>query len=208
MKLLQTIQEEIRTCALCPFNPTHDARYCGGYGTDFRAVFIAESPSTAGGTGIKDASANFGTTHADRLFHRVRAKFGLENCYVTDLVKCGVAAGKPDSAKIQKCLPYLRREIEAVQPRAIVAVGKSLALDVDGQKKSVPFGPFLEEALALDIPVFVTWHYSYVWNRCQQPIPLRVNPSTPGAGPVEIKPEKWLAYELQHEAIQKHLEQR
>jgi len=201
MSGLEKMFDEIRSCTKCLFDIKKDVRYCGGVGTDYRAVFIAESPSTAGGTGIKSNTENFRRKGASKLFDDIRKKFGLENCYVTDLVKCGVAAGKPDQDKVDNCLTYLREEIQAIKPQLIVAVGKTLKLD--DNSKPFRFSEFLQKTLEIEIPIFETWHYSYLWNRCQLKKELRRNPEIP-----EILPDKLAEYERQHEVIQAYLENR
>lgn len=46
-----------------------------------------------------------------------------ENIYVTYLVKCRPADGKPSSQEAYKCLSYLREEIKEVNPSSIVVLG-------------------------------------------------------------------------------------
>ncbi len=199
MNNLEELCDTIQNCTKCPFDSKKDVRYCGGVGTDYRAFFIAESPSTAGGVGIKDNTENFSKTGADRLFHSVRKKYGLENCYTTDLVKCGIAAGKPDQSKVDNCLAYLKEEIRLIRPIVIVAVGKTLKLA--DNKNHIKFSDYLTEILETNIPIIETWHYSYVWNRCQLKKELRVNPDIS-----EIIPEKLEKYERQHKIIHDYLE--
>ena len=157
--------KEIWKCELCSFDPMKDARYCGGVGSDYRAMFIAESPSPKLGKGKFLGSEGFGKSPADDLFREIRNKYGLGKCYTTDLVKCGIKAGKPDMNKMRNCVKYLKREIDIVKPSVIVAVGFNLKLaDKD---KEVDFKNFLESLLMTNIPIVKIWHYSYVWNKCQ-----------------------------------------
>lgn len=148
----------------CGFNELKDARYCGGYGTDHRVMFIAESPSTSGGTGkFFKAEDNFSTTRADQLFKEIRKRHGLEDCYVTDLVKCGVKSDKPTLIKINNCREYLLREISYIKPKIIVAVGMFITYKDNGKKIVRPFDEFLKEHLGkIDTPIIKTYHYSYM----------------------------------------------
>lgn len=200
MENLKSLQKHIRNCGKCLFNKSTDARYCGGVGTDYRVMFIAESPSTSGGTGIFKPEKNFSSTHADNLFREVKTKFGLENCYTTDLVKCGIPKGKPTNQKINNCLNYLKQEIKIVKPKVIVAVGKDIKIEENGRLVSKGnFSEFLKQKLET-IHIVPTWHYSYVWNRCQLRGKDRYNPQIP-----QIKPDKMNIYEKQHEEILKYL---
>jgi len=84
------------------------------------------------------------------------------NVYLANVVKCRPAEDThPAAAEIAQCLPYLQRQIELVQPKVIVALGKLAASNLLG------------EELALDelrgvlhdyqgIPVIVTYHPAYL----------------------------------------------
>lgn len=160
---LTQLNSSIESCRKCDFDNNNDVRYCGGHGTDSRAMFIAESPSSSGGTGIKSASDNFGSTPADKLFFDIKKEFGLENCYTTDLVKCGKKNSKPTLTKILNCRDYLQEEISIINPKVLVAVGKTIAFVNDGEKTSMPFKAFLEIFLNSTLPIIWTYHYSYIY---------------------------------------------
>jgi DNA polymerase len=84
------------------------------------------------------------------------------NVYIANVVKCRPADDThPAAAEIAQCLPYLHRQIELVQPKVIVALGKVAAANLLG------------EDIALDelrgvlhdyqgIPVIVTYHPAYL----------------------------------------------
>jgi len=201
MKNLKEIEKNIEGCTKCQFDKNIDVRYCGGTGTDHRVMFIAESPSTSGGTGIKKAEENFQGFGADMFFAEVRKEFGFGDCYRTDFVKCGKAKGKPDSENIQNCLEYLKKEVELVKPKVIVAVGKSFTVQVSTDKrKSYDFVNFIREKLQTDIPVISTYHYAYIsrWKRIK-------NWKEQGSKLDQIEPKLKEKYEEQHRKIQKLL---
>lgn len=185
LERLRVLERKIWDCNRCDFDSRTDARFCGGLGNDFRVMFIAESPSTSAGTGKFLGEKNFQATKADELFFQVRAKFGLENCYTTDFVKCGVPNSKPSRHKVEQCVGYLKEEIEIVAPKVIVAVGKTFEYVKPDYKGS--FEELLESYLNSQIPILSTWHYSYV-NRY-----------------LKNKPEKIKEYEAQHRRILSYL---
>jgi uracil-DNA glycosylase len=201
MSEFEQLEIELMQCNNCPFNESTDVRICGGVGKDYRVMFIAESPSTSGGTGIKRASDNFNITSADALFNEVRELFGFGDCYLTDFVKCGKAKGKPTAENVQNCLTYLKRELELVKPKAIVAVGKTFKVQTEGSKrKSYDFADFIREHLSPDIPVVSTFHYSYVWRwKKKKGIDWK------GSRLYQIKAEWKQEYENQHRVIQELL---
>ena len=159
---MKTLQHIIENCDKCAFNRLTDARYCGGKGRDHRVMFIAESPSTSGGRGIFDAELNF----ENAIFNRVRKKYKLDDCYTTDLVKCGMARSKPTYENYKNCKQYLLREIKLIKPKLIVAVGKSISLNNGSKKETFNFLQFLSDLLfeskIYNIQLTWTYHYAYI----------------------------------------------
>jgi len=50
------------------------------------------------------------------------------NCFITNLVKCRPSDNRdPTSAEVESCVPFLLAQIEALEPRAILAVGEIAA---------------------------------------------------------------------------------
>lgn len=160
LRRLKILEKKVWDCNKCDFNERTDARFCGGKGKDFRVMFIAKVPSTSGGTGKFLGEQNFNTTEADELFSKVRSNFGLESCYSTDFVKCGIPNGSPTKHKVDQCVEYVREELEIVKPKVIVAVGKTFNLQ--GCGKPYDFVKLLKDYLNVQIPIVSTWHYYYV----------------------------------------------
>lgn len=69
----------------------------------------------------------------DNMLLALKLKRG-DNVYIANIVKCRPpvdAAGKqlpPKPDEIATCLPYLQRQIQLIQPRVIVALGKTAAI--------------------------------------------------------------------------------
>lgn len=105
-------------------------------GVDRRVLFVCESP-TKHASGSPDFAlpgaqidgwrcwGGYNATVTDG-FWRARTKYGLQNCWITNIVKCGAGPGlgKPVSEEVLNCSPFLRREIEILQPSVIALVGK------------------------------------------------------------------------------------
>ncbi len=183
---LQLLERKIWECDKCDFNEKTDARFCGGKGNDFRAMFITKLPSTSRGTGKFPGKDNYCSTNADDLFNDVREKFGLQHCYTTDFVKCGKRSERTVPVhKIRQCIDYLREEMEIVRPKVIVAVGKELQTTPKLSKNS--FDLLIMKYLNTKIPVLTTWHYYYV-NRY-----------------LRNKPKEMRKYEQQHSIILKYI---
>jgi uracil-DNA glycosylase family 4 len=48
----------------------------------------------------------------------------LKNAYVTATIRCAPPANKPLPGEIMNCRPYFERELQILQPRAVLALGK------------------------------------------------------------------------------------
>ena len=48
----------------------------------------------------------------------------LKNAYVAATIRCAPPANKPLPSELANCRPYLLRELEILQPRAVLALGK------------------------------------------------------------------------------------
>ncbi|MFY4811376.1 uracil-DNA glycosylase [Haloarcula sp. AONF1] len=99
------------------------------------------------------------------------AGFGHDDCYYTNAVKCHPPGNRdPTETELTNCRPYLVREVETVEPVAVLTTGKHatktvLALDdatLDGFLDSV-LDPRRSDALG--VPVVPLLHPSYqeVW---------------------------------------------
>ena len=63
----------------------------------------------------------------DNMLLAIRLKRG-KNVYIGNIVKCRPPGNRtPEADEIAACMPYLLRQIELIQPRVIVALGKTAA---------------------------------------------------------------------------------
>lgn len=104
-------------------------------GIDRRVIFVAERPGPTPGLIPNDTivqrifcvenDSRPGVARKLERCHEVRKKYGLENCYLTNIVKCSKFKGtdKPSKDEINECSKHLIREIEIIKPEVVVAVG-------------------------------------------------------------------------------------
>jgi hypothetical protein len=134
---------------------------------DRRVVFVCESPTKHAkgdpdfivpGTGVSGwrCWGGYNASVTDG-FWKAREAYGLGNCWITNVVKCGAGPGmgKPNIAEIERCSTFLRRELEVIQPAVIALVGRT-----DTPKffrRSIPSLSFLDSSPKV---VNIT-HYSY-----------------------------------------------
>ena len=164
-------------CRRCP--ALVEARTCISWGNgplDAEVVVVGEAPAAGdpgaerwrGGnlTGMAYTSRRSGRKIRDLL-----AEAGIGNAYYTNAVKCHPPDNRdPTDEELSNCRPYLREEVEAVAPAAVLTTGKHatrtvLALDdesLDGFLDSV-LEPRWNEALGVRVVPLLHPSYQEVW---------------------------------------------
>lgn len=120
----------------------------------FDIMFVAEMPSM---NNPREARAskenfNFNVTKRDRFFQEMLVKYGVGGSYVTDIVKERDFPRRPTEAEIKNWLPFLLKEIEIIQPKAIIVLGK--------RTYEQSFEPHIEPKLPKNIKTDYVFHYS------------------------------------------------
>jgi uracil-DNA glycosylase family 4 len=97
----------------------------------------------------------------DRMLKAIKLERGA-NCFIANVVKCRPPGNRdPLPEESEACLPYLRAQIAALRPRAILAVGRVAAQALTGLTAGV--GELRRRELAWEgIPLAVTYHPSAV----------------------------------------------
>ena len=102
---------------------------------------------------------------AGRLLDAMLAAIGLQrgkDVYIGNVVKCRPPGNRtPEAEETSACHPYLRRQIELVQPKLIVALGKPAAetlLDAE-IKVGASRGRLFDYR---GVPLIVTYHPAYL----------------------------------------------
>ncbi len=90
--------------------------------------------------------------------------FTRDEVYICNVVKCRPPGNRdPSSVEAKACTPYLRRQIELIQPRVIVALGRisaQLLLDTE-----LPLGHLRRQTYKFkdtEIDLVVTYHPAYL----------------------------------------------
>ena len=112
---------------------------------------------------------------AGQLLDNMLKAMGLsrrDNVYIVNVIKCRPPGNRnPEAAEIAQCEPYLRRQIELLQPKVILAMGRYAANSLlqmsvpDIQK--LPLGKLRGQVYHYDsagrqVPVIATYHPAYL----------------------------------------------
>jgi DNA polymerase len=128
-------------CARCPALAISRSRIVHGYGdTSARIVFVGEAP---GRLGADRTGVPFSGDKSGRALQSILIALGLmENraptdrprlrCFVTNVARCCPPANRTPTPREQaNCRPFLEQELDRIDPRVIVPVGR-LALQAIG----------------------------------------------------------------------------
>ena len=162
---LEELRRQARKCQACPLWANATQTVFGAGDPHARVMLVGEQPGDE-----EDRKGLPFVGPAGRLLDRALEAAGVEreHLYVTNAVKHfkWQARGKrrlhktPAQREIDACHPWLEREVAAIQPHVIVALGATAAKAVIGPsfKVSVQHGKFVESPLAPH--VFATFHPS------------------------------------------------
>lgn len=154
------LKQRVRGCSACKLRAgcTQTVFGVGDESADW--LFVGEGPGAD-----EDAKGEPFVGQAGKLLDNmllsIRLRRGV-NAYIANVVKCRPPGNRnPEADEIAACLPYLKRQIELIKPRLIVALGKvaSNALLAN----DAPLGSLrgkLHECGG--IPLIVTYHPAYL----------------------------------------------
>lgn len=169
----QALQDTMLGCQQCDLS--HRRRHVvPGVGDAQRPdwLFVGEAPGEE-----EDLQGQPFVGRSGQLLDRMLAAMGLRRehqVFITNVVKCRPPLNRdPQPQEVQKCSPYLLRQIELLQPRMIVALGRFAAHAVLEQggcltdSKAAPLGRLRGQVHTgqfggVQIPVVATFHPSYL----------------------------------------------
>ena len=119
---LADLQAEFGDCGRCPLHETREGVVFGA-GNPQAALFIVGDAPTPD-SGEVAVGAPF-SGEAGALLAKMLKAIGLsfDDVYLSTLVKCRSAGSESLAAQIKTCLPFLLRQIDAVAPLVICAMG-------------------------------------------------------------------------------------
>ena len=118
---LDAARMELGECDRCGLCQDRSRLVYGGGPRQASLVFVGEAPGAE-----EDRQGIPFVGVAGQLLNRIIEAMGLtrDRVYVTSLVKCRPTADRPPSAdEIETCLPFLHRQLAALKPRIVVALG-------------------------------------------------------------------------------------
>ncbi len=157
---LDQIAAQVAACTRCALHRERWQTVSGEGAIDPLVMVIGEGPGAE-----EDRSGRPFVGRAGQYLDRWLAAVALDrktNCFIGNIVKCRPPGNRdplPDEAAA--CLPYLKRQIEILNPRAILTVGRIATQFLCGRSEGI--GQLRGKDLDyLGIPVVATYHPSAV----------------------------------------------
>jgi DNA polymerase len=152
---LEAFEKRIKQCLKCALGKTRTNFVFGTGDPRAKLVFIGEAPGQE-----EDLQGEPFVGRAGRLLDQILESFSFkrQEVYICNILKCRPPGNRdPLPEEVASCEPYLWRQLELIQPRMIVALGRIAAQTL--LKTQVPVGKLKEHIYSYrGIPLFITYH--------------------------------------------------
>ena len=157
--LLAALRDEIGDCKRCKLCEARTNIVFGVGNPHAKLMFVGEGPGAD-----EDAQGEPFVGRAGQKLNEMIHAIGLErkDVYIANVVKCRPPGNRdPESDEVATCSPFLFRQIEAIQPKAIVALGSPATKTLLATKAGITslrgrWGRFR------GIPVMPTFHPAFL----------------------------------------------
>jgi DNA polymerase len=154
------LREAVRACNLCGLCAQRKQAVLGVGDPRAQWLFVGEGPGAD-----EDEQGEPFVGQAGKLLDSMLHALGLargEAVYIANVVKCRPPGNRtPTPEEARACAPFLDRQIDLIQPRLIVALGKTAATRLLGTEASLASLRGKVHRYR-DIPVVVTYHPAYL----------------------------------------------
>jgi DNA polymerase len=152
--------DDVAACTACGLCRTRSRAVPGVGDAQAEWMFIGEAPGAE-----EDARGEPFVGQAGRLLDNMLAAIGLDRrkgVYIANVLKCRPPNNRtPEPLEVDACRPYLERQIDLIQPRLIVALGRSAASTLLGVDASIASLRGRVHRLH-GRPLVVTYHPAYL----------------------------------------------
>jgi|Deesub1362A_J573_1020465.scaffolds.fasta_scaffold00433_11 DNA polymerase len=160
---LSSIIQQVLNCRKCSLHKTRKNAVPGEGNPQAEIMLIGEAPGyweDVKGRPFVGAAGKF----LDTLL--AEAELTRQKVYITNILKCRPPKNRPpQQAEIQKCTPYLDKQITTIKPKIIITLG-NYATNYIFSKANIPFNgitqthgkPYKAIILNLHMTLFPTFH--------------------------------------------------
>jgi uracil-DNA glycosylase len=122
---LKMLRDDIGDCQRCKLAPSRKNLVYGVGNPDAELVFVGEAPGAD-----EDAQGEPFVGKAGQLLTKMIEAMGYsrQDVYICNVLKCRPPGNRnPEPDEVASCEPFLKRQLAALRPRMIVALGKFAA---------------------------------------------------------------------------------
>jgi uracil-DNA glycosylase family 4 len=156
---LEEVREDLGDCQRCGLARSRTNLVFGVGNPDARLVLVGEAPGRE-----EDLKGEPFVGEAGRLLDRILLAMGMqrEHVYICNVLKCRPPNNRdPLPEEVATCEPFLIRQIAAIQPQVIIALGRFAAQSL--LKTRVPISRLRGEWQSYQgIPLMPTYHPAYL----------------------------------------------
>lgn len=153
------LESAVGGCRLCGLCESRTQTVFGTGSRDARLMVIGEAPGAE-----EDRQGEPFVGRAGQLLNSMLRACGFArgDVFIANVLKCRPPQNRdPSDEEAERCLPYLRRQIELVGPAAILCVGRIAAQRLLGTEQ--PLARLRGQIHRLNgVPVIVTYHPAYL----------------------------------------------
>ena len=155
----QSLQAQVSGCERCELCRTRTQTVFGVGNRSARLLVIGEAPGAE-----EDRQGEPFVGRAGQLLNSMLRAMGhpRESVYIANVLKCRPPGNRdPTPAEVAQCLPYLQRQVQLLQPRLILAVGRIAAQNL--LATDTPIGRLRGQLHQFaSTPLIVTYHPAYL----------------------------------------------
>src|SRR6188474_2701068 len=138
-RALEQIAAEVSVCMRCPLGADRTLAVPGEGNPETEVVFVGEGPGYN-----EDQQGRPFVGAAGTLLNELLKQIGWkrQDVFITNVVKCRPPGNRdPEPFEIEACAPYLKRQLEVLDPAVIVTLGRySLGTFMPGARISAAHG--------------------------------------------------------------------
>lgn len=156
----QALQVAVPECQACSLHETRTRTVFGVGDPNAEWLFVGEAPGAE-----EDRQGEPFVGQAGKLLDNMLAAIQLQrgkNVYIANVLKCRPPQNRdPQGEEVVKCDPFLKRQVELIKPRLIIALGKFAAQSLLNSESTISaMRGKLHDFHG--VPVIVTYHPAYL----------------------------------------------
>ena len=157
----ERLEAQVKGCTQCSLHKHRTQTVFGTGPKDAKVLVIGEAPGAEEDLKGEPFVGKAGCLLDEML---VACDFPREKTFIANILKCRPPNNRnPEALEMASCIHFLRRQIELVEPKVILVLGRVAAQAILGTKESVGrLRGIVHYDNIVNVPVVVTYHPAYL----------------------------------------------